>query len=92
VTNLIGWGSSIILLATLMRQVHTQWRTRAASGVSGWLFVGQCVASVGYIIYSFLLHNWVYLTSNVAILVTALVGEAIWLKNRRAMPRDARAG
>jgi hypothetical protein len=28
------------------------------------------------------LHNWVYATSNVAILVTAIAGEAIYLRNK----------
>jgi MtN3 and saliva related transmembrane protein len=82
-TDLLGWGSSFILLATLMRQVYTQWRTRATAGLSKWLFLGQCTASVGYIIYSYLLHNWVYVSSNVAILLTAIVGESLFLYNRR---------
>jgi len=82
-TDLIGWGSSLILLATLMRQVYIQWRSKASAGVSAWLFVGQCVSSVGFIIYSFLLHNWIYVSSNVAILVTALVGEGLFLRNRQ---------
>ena len=83
VTELLGWGSSIILLATLIRQVYTQWRTRATAGLSKWLFIGQCTASVGYTVYSFLLHNWVYVSSNIAILLTALVGEGLYLRNRR---------
>ena len=66
-----------------MRQVHTQWRTRATAGVSKWLFVGQLAASTGYIIYSYLLHNWVYVSSNIAILATAFIGEAIYLRNRK---------
>jgi hypothetical protein len=41
VIELIGWGSSFILLLTLMRQVYTQWRTRATAGVSKWLFLGS---------------------------------------------------
>lgn len=80
----IGWTSSAILLATLIRQVHTQWKSHDVSGVSRWLFVGQVAASVGFTIYSVLLHNWVYASSNVAILITAFVGEAIYLRNRRA--------
>ncbi len=87
--ELIGWGSSLILLLTLMRQVYTQWRTRATAGVSKWLFIGQLAASTGYIVYSYLLHNWVYVSSNVAILATALVGEGIYLRNRRAATRRA---
>lgn len=81
----LGWASSFILLLTLIRQVYMQWRTRATAGVSRWLFVGQISASLGYSIYSFLLHNWVYFSSNVAILLTALVGEGIYLRNRRAV-------
>ena len=81
----LGWASSFILLLTLIRQVYMQWRTQATAGVSRWLFVGQISASLGYSIYSFLLHNWVYVSSNVAILLTALVGEGIYLRNRRAV-------
>jgi uncharacterized protein with PQ loop repeat len=86
-TDLLGWGSSIVLLATLIRQVYTQWRTGATAGLSKWLFLGQCTASIGYIAYSFLLHNWVYVCSNLAILMTALVGESLYLRNRRAAAR-----
>ena len=85
--ELLGWGSSVILLMTLIRQVYTQWRTRATAGLSKWLFIGQCVASVGYIIYSVLLHNWVYVSSNIAILTTAVVGESLFLYNRRSASR-----
>lgn len=79
----IGWASSAVLLATLTRQVYTQWRTRSTAGVSKWLFVGQLATSLGYAVYSFLLHNWVFLSSNIAILCTALCGEAVYLRNRR---------
>jgi len=85
--ELLGWASSFILLLTLIRQVHTQWQTRATAGVSKWLFVGQISASVGYTVYSFLLHNWVYVSSNIAILLTAIIGECIFLRNRRVARR-----
>ncbi len=88
--ELLGWASSLILLLTLIRQVHTQWRTGATAGVSKWLFVGQITASIGYILYSFLLHNWVYVSSNIAILLTAFLGEGIYLRNRRAARRQDR--
>jgi uncharacterized protein with PQ loop repeat len=88
--ELLGWSSSIILLATLIRQVYAQWRSRATAGLSKWLFIGQCAASVGYTVYSLLLHNWVYVSSNIAILVTAIVGESLYLRNRRAARREAR--
>jgi uncharacterized protein with PQ loop repeat len=90
--ELLGWSSSVILLATLMRQVYTQWRSHATAGVSKWLFIGQCTASLGYTAYSFLLHNWVYVTSNIAILATAIVGEMLFLRNRRAASRTSHGG
>jgi MtN3 and saliva related transmembrane protein len=57
------------------------------AGVSRWLFVGQATASTGYTFYSFLLHNWGYFSSNIAILVTAFLGEGIFLRNRRVVPQ-----
>ena len=81
--------SSAILLATLIRQVFTQWKSREVSGVSRWLFIGQVTASVGFTVYSVLLGNWVYAVSNIAILV-AIVGEGIYIRSKRvqgAQPR-----
>ncbi len=82
--DVLGWVSSFILLLTLTRQVYVQWKTESVAGVSKWLFVGQLAASTGYTIYSFLLHNWVYVCSNIAILLTAVLGEGLYLRNRRA--------
>jgi uncharacterized protein with PQ loop repeat len=79
----IGWISSLILLATLGRQVYSQWRSRATAGVSKWLFIGQLAASTGFSIYSWLLHNWVFLVTNLALLATAVAGELVLLSNRR---------
>jgi MtN3 and saliva related transmembrane protein len=82
--DLLGWASSVVLLITLARQVYTQWKSDSVAGVSKWLFVGQLAASTGFTAYSWLLHNWVYVSSNLAILATALLGEAIYLRNRHA--------
>ena len=79
--------SSFILLVTLIRQVFVQWKSESVAGVSKWLFVGQLAASTGYTIYSFLLHNWVYVCSNIAILLTAVLGEALYVRNRRLAER-----
>ena len=86
----IGWASSGILLITLMRQVYIQWRTRSDAGVSRWLFAGQVTASVGFTIYSLLLHNWVFICSNAAILATAIAGECVFIRNKRITARTAR--
>jgi MtN3 and saliva related transmembrane protein len=82
-TDVIGWTSTAVLLATIGRQVFSQWRSNATAGVSRWLFVGQISASVGFTIYSYLLHNWVFLFSNVAMIMTASVGESIYISNRK---------
>ena len=85
-TDLIGWASSAILLATLARQVFTQWRERSTAGVSHWLFIGQLAASTGFLIYSWLLKNWVFVVTNAALLITALVGQVIYRRNARREP------
>lgn len=82
-TELIGWLSAVVLCATISRQVYTEWKTKATAGVSHWLFIGQLAASAGFVVYSFLLENWVFVFSNVFLLVTAIVGEVIYLKNRK---------
>jgi uncharacterized protein with PQ loop repeat len=82
-TEIVGWVSAAILLLTLARQVYAQWRERSAVGVSRWLFIGQFAASVGFIIYSALLENWVFVVTNALILLTAIIGEIVVLQNRK---------
>ena len=76
----IGWGASCVLLATLARQIRVQWRERSTQGVSGLLFAGQIVASLGFVAYSWLLDNRVFVVTNAAILLTALIG--LWVHRR----------
>ena len=85
-TELIGWISTLILCATISRQVYTQWKTKSTEGVSHWLFLGQLAASLGFVVYSFLLENWVFVFSNVFMLVTALIGQVLYLRNRKNSP------
>ncbi len=73
--DIIGWAAAVILMATLSRQVYTQWREGSSRGVSSWLFIGQLVSSTGFIIYSLLLHSWVFVATNVLILIVAAVGQ-----------------
>lgn len=83
VVELLGWLSSAILLATLVRQVLKQWREGSSEGVSRWLFVGQIAASVGFTAYSALVGNWVFVVTNALILCDAIVGLVIVLHHRR---------
>lgn len=86
-TELIGWISALILLATISRQIYKQWEERASEGVSKWLFIGQVAASAGFAVYSWLLENWVFVVTNVLMLASALVGYAILMHNRRCARR-----
>jgi MtN3 and saliva related transmembrane protein len=87
--EMIGWLSAAALLATIGRQVYAQWRAGTTSGLSRWLFIGQCAASSGFILYSWLVGNWVFVATNVLMLGTALLGQCIYLRNRR---REAAGG
>jgi MtN3 and saliva related transmembrane protein len=87
-TELLGWTSSLILLATLIKQVYKQWQEGATEGISKWLFVGQLAASVGFTIYSVLTRNWVFVFTNAALTVNNIIGVFIYFhfkrKNERA--------
>lgn len=95
-TELIGWVSSFILLATLTGQNWKQWRSRSVAGVSKWLWVGQTAASIGFTSYSVLLGNWVFMATNALLLVNGLVGFLVVHRHRRRARRmeeaDRRAG
>jgi MtN3 and saliva related transmembrane protein len=84
--------SAAVLLATICRQVYTQWKSKATAGLSRWLFVGQISASIGFAAYSYQLHNWIFLFSNSAMLITAIVGEIIYISNRKAPAKLIRHG
>jgi MtN3 and saliva related transmembrane protein len=45
-TELIGWFAAAVLLPTIGREVHTQWRDGSSKGPSRWLLIGQITASV----------------------------------------------
>lgn len=81
-TELIGWSAAAILLLTIGRQVFTQWRDRTTAGMSRWLFVGQLAASSGFVLYSWMLGNWVFVVTNVLMLATAGIGQGIYLHNK----------
>ena len=82
-TELIGWCAAAILLLTIGRQVYTQWRTRSTQGLSRWLFIGQLAASSGFVVYSWLVGNWVFVATNVLMLATSGLGQWIYVRNLR---------
>ncbi len=82
-SEFIGWSSAVILLATIGRQVYSQWRNGSTQGLSRWLFIGQLAASFGFVVYSWLLNNWVFVATNSLMLLTAAVGQIIFARNKR---------
>ena len=79
----IGWISSLILVLTIGKQVFKQWKEGSSENVSKWLFIGQLAASLGFTIYSWLVGNWVFVVTNVVMLLNALAGLFIVLHHRR---------
>jgi uncharacterized protein with PQ loop repeat len=79
----IGWVSSAILVLTISRQVYKQWHEGTSKGVSTWLFVGQLAASIGFTIYSLMIHSWVFAITNGLMIVNGLLGYAIVVRHRR---------
>jgi len=77
VTALIGWAAAAILVATIGRQVYTQWRAGTTAGVSRWLFIGQVSASTGFVVYSWLVQDWVFVTTNAIMRATAILGQCV---------------
>jgi uncharacterized protein with PQ loop repeat len=93
IKELIGWAAAALLIATIGRQVYTQWREGTTAGVSKWLFIGQVSASIGFVTYSWLTGDWVFVATNAVMLATAILGQCVYLRNCRKNPRgEARAG
>lgn len=82
-TEVIGWASSFLLLATLVKQVYKQWKDDTSEGVSKWFFVGQLATSIGFTVYSFLLGNWVFLFTNGLLIINNVIGIYLYWRNSK---------
>jgi MtN3 and saliva related transmembrane protein len=91
-TEIIGWVSSFILVLTIGKQVYKQWQDETSEGVSKWLFIGQLAASLGFTIYSWLVHNWVFVVTNALMLVNGLLGLCIVFYHRRRKKKKGLQG
>jgi uncharacterized protein with PQ loop repeat len=78
---IIGWISSMILLATIVQQIYTQWKKGSSEGVSWFLFIGQAFASVGFVIYSWMQKDMVFVFTNGALLLSHFCG--LWITYRQ---------
>lgn len=81
--DLLGWAATVVLIATLSRQIYKQHQAGSTEGVSTWLFVGQITASLLFIAYSALVGSTVFVVTNALILVTAIVGQVLAVRRRR---------
>jgi hypothetical protein len=77
----------MILLVTIVSQIVRQWKEGTSKGVSRWLFVGQIAASAGFVVYSALVHNVVFIVTNALMLLSAIVGLAIVIYHHRGGAR-----
>lgn len=88
-TELIGWSSSFILVLTIAKQIHKQWSEGRSENVSKWLFIGQMVASLGFLVYSWLVSNWVFVVTNFVMMLSALIGLGIVIYHRKREQGEA---
>ncbi|WP_315388071.1 PQ-loop repeat-containing protein [uncultured Stenotrophomonas sp.] len=88
--DLLGWAATVVLIATLARQIYKQHQDGASEGVSTWLFIGQMTASVLFIIYSVVLGSTVFVVTNSLILLTAITGQVLAVRRRRHQRPDHR--
>ena len=90
-TDIVGWASSLVLLATVIAQIKKQWSERSGKGVSRWLFIGQTAASLGFTVYSALVRNWVFTVTNALMLLSAIVGWIVTAHFKRKTAHEADA-
>jgi len=79
-TEVLGWFSSLVLLATIGVQISKQWREGSSEGVSPFLFVGQMAASIGFTVYSALLKNWIFTFTNGMMTLSAILGLVVCMR------------
>jgi MtN3 and saliva related transmembrane protein len=87
--QIIGWASTLVLLITLLSQIRKEIAVGKADEISPVLFIGQCAASLGFLAYSALVGNVVFVVSNAMILVVALIG--VGVRRRLSKTADRRS-
>lgn len=89
-TDVIGWASSLILLLTLIKQVHKQWKDGETEGISSLFFIGQLASSIGFTIYSFLVENWVFTITNGILTLNNIIGISLYFYFSKNNKKDAK--
>lgn len=78
----LGWISSWLLVVTMFLQVRKQWAQGSSQGISKYLYLGQVLAEVGFVAYSVIVRNWVFVFTNTVLLVLNLIGLALLVRHR----------
>ena len=87
--EVVGWLSSAILVVTISVQLLKQWRSGTSRGVSKWLFIGQILASLGFVYYSVQMRNWVFVVTNSLLALEAMLGLGMVIAQRGLRPSHA---
>lgn len=82
--ELIGWLASLLLITAIGLQLRAQWRHGADARVTPWLFVGNGLASAGFVVYAWLLDNPVFIFTNTLLLLAAAIGLHLRLRGDRS--------
>lgn len=81
--DILGWAATLVLIATLLRQIYTQHTSRSIEAVSKWLFIGQITASTLFVAYSYAVGSMVFVVTNLLVLSTAVLGQVLAVRRRR---------
>ena len=84
----VGWSASAVLVLTIVRQVYRQWQQGSSKGVSKYLFIGQMMASTGFLAYSWLIEDLVFIFTNALVLISAVAGLGMVLWHRMKNPEN----
>jgi len=90
--QVVGWAAGVVLLLTIGAQTFKQWRCRSNDGVSPLLFIGQIVASTGFLIYAVVQRDPVFVATNALMLLSAVTGLVIMWRNDREQSEDPTRG
>lgn len=90
--QVVGWAAGVVLLLTIGAQTFKQWRCRSNDGVSPLLFIGQIVASTGFLIYAVVQRDPVFVATNALMLLSAVTGLVIMWRNDREQSEEPTRG
>ena len=85
--SLIGWLSAAVDRSRHWACNCTTSVASKTAALSRWLFAGQALASIGFLGYSALAHDAVFVTASSLILTAAIIGQLLVFSGRR---RDRR--